>query len=75
MLEKLYKSINRDNIAAYMNDYNLHSDHQHGFRKHRSCVTQLLHVVEDLSNMLIHMTLSILILKKPLIRSHIKDSL
>ena len=34
-----------------MNDYNLHSDCQHGFRKHRSCVTQLLHVVEDLSDM------------------------
>ena len=34
-----------------MNDYKLHSDCQHGFRKHRSCVTQLLHVVEDLSDM------------------------
>ena len=31
-----------------MNDYDLHSDCQHGFHKHRSCVTQLLHVVEDL---------------------------
>ena len=27
------------------------SDCQHGFCKHRSCVTQLLHVVEDLSDM------------------------
>ena len=34
-----------------MNDHNLHSDCQHGFCKHRSCVTQLLHVVEDLSDM------------------------
>ena len=34
-----------------MNDYHLNSDCQHGFCKHRSCVTQLLHVVEDLSNM------------------------
>ena len=34
-----------------MNDYNIYSDRQHGFRKHRSCVTQLLHVGEDLSNM------------------------
>ena len=40
-----------DIIVAYMNDYNLHSDCQHGFHKHRSCVTQLLHVVEDLSDM------------------------
>ena len=48
---KIIESINRDNIVAYMNDYNLHSDSQHGFCKHRSCVTQLLHVVEDLSDM------------------------
>ena len=34
-----------------MNDYNLYSDCQHGFCKHRSCVTQLLHVVDDLSDM------------------------
>ena len=40
-----------DIIVAYMNDYNLHSEGQHGFCKHRSCVTQLLHVVEDLSDM------------------------
>ena len=32
-----------------MNDYNLYSDCQHGFRKRRSCVTQLLQVMEDLS--------------------------
>ena len=40
-----------DIIVAYINDYNLHSDCQHGFRKHRCCVTQLLHFVEDLSDM------------------------
>ena len=34
-----------------MNDYNLCSYCQHGFCKHRCCVTQLLHVVEDLSDM------------------------
>ena len=34
-----------------MNYYNPHSDFQHGFHKHISCVTQLLHVVEDLSDM------------------------
>ena len=37
-----------------MNDYYLHSDCQHGFHKHRSCVTQLLHVVEDLTYMLVN---------------------
>ena len=40
-----------DIIVAYINDYDLYSDCQHGFRKHRSCVTQLLHVVEYLSDM------------------------
>ena len=42
------ESIIRDNIVAYMNDYYLRSNCQHGFCEHRSCVTQLLHVVEDL---------------------------
>ena len=41
-----------DIIVAYMNNYNLHSDCQYGFHKHISCVTQLLNVVEDLSDML-----------------------
>ena len=31
-----------------MNDYDLYSDCQHRFCKHRSCITQLLHVVEDM---------------------------
>ena len=48
---KILESIIRDIIVAYIIDYYLNSDCQHGFRKHRSCVTQLLHVVEDLSDM------------------------
>ena len=48
---KILESIIRVIIVAYMNDYNSHSDCQHGLCKHRSCVTQLLHVVEDLSDM------------------------
>ena len=47
----IIESIIMDIIVAYMNDYNLYSDCQHGFCKHRSCVTQLLHVVEDMSDM------------------------
>ena len=64
-----------DIIVAYINDYNLYSGCQHGFRKHSSCVTQLLYVGEDLSYMFdngdpfdIYLDL-----KKLLIRSHIKD--
>ena len=38
-----------DNIAAYMNDYHLYGYYQHGLCKHRGCVTQLLHVAEDVS--------------------------
>ena len=48
---KILESIFWDIIVAYINDFNLYSDCQHGFRKHRSCVTQLLHVVEDLCDM------------------------
>ena len=75
---KIIESIIRDIIVAYINDYNLHSDSQHGFRKHRSCVTQLLLVVEDLSDMFDNgdpsdFILTILTLQKRLIRSYIKD--
>ena len=73
---KILESIIRDIIVAYINDYNLHSDCQHGFRKHRSCVTQLLHVVEDLSDMFDNgdpFDIFYLDFKKRLIRSHIKD--
>ena len=70
---KIIESIITDNIVEYMNDYDLYSDCQHGFCKYRSCVTQLLHVVQDLSNMFdngdpcdIYLDL-----KKPLIRSRI----
>ena len=71
---KIIESIIRDIIVAYMNDYCLYSDCQHGFRKHRSCVTQLLHVVEDLRDMFGNrdpFDIIYLDLKKPLIRSHI----
>ena len=51
VVRKNIQSIIRDIIVAYMNDYDLYSDCQHGFCKYRSFVTQLLHVVEDLSDM------------------------
>ena len=38
------------NVIAYMNDYELCTDCQHGFHKNSSGVTQLQHVVEDLSD-------------------------
>ena len=47
----MLESIIRDIIVAYLNDYDLYSDCQHCFCEHRSCVTQWLHVVEDLSDM------------------------
>ena len=71
---KILESIIRDIIVAYINDYSLYSDCQHGFRKHRSCVTQLLHVVEDLSDMFDNsdpFDIIYLDFKKRLIRSHI----
>ena len=36
-------------IVDHMNEANLFADCQHGFRKHRSCMTQLLQVIEDFS--------------------------
>ncbi|KAK3107559.1 hypothetical protein FSP39_017306 [Pinctada imbricata] len=37
----------RDAIMSHMENNNLFTTHQHGFRKKRSCVTQLIEVIED----------------------------
>ena len=71
----IQESIISDIIVAHINDYDLCSDCQHGFREHRICVTQLLHVVEDLSNMFDHggpYDIIYFDFKKPLMRSPIK---
>ena len=62
-------------IVAYINDYNLYTECRHGFRKDRSCATQLLHAVEDLSDMSDNCDLCdiYLDLKKPFIKSLIYD--
>ena len=44
---KILESIIRDFVVEHMLDCNLYSKCQHGFRKHRSCITQLLEVMED----------------------------
>ena len=45
---KILESVIRDAIVEHVNYYNIYNDCQHGFRKRRSCVTQLLHVMEVL---------------------------
>ena len=47
VLCKLLESFIRDVIVDQINKYNIYSNCQHGFRKRRSCVTQLLQVMED----------------------------
>ena len=44
---KLLESFIRDAIVDHMNKFNIYSNCQHGFRKRRSCVTQLMQVMED----------------------------
>ena len=44
---KVLESIIRDVMIDHMSLYKLYSDCQHGFRKGRSCITQLLQVMED----------------------------
>ena len=46
---KVLESLVRDVIVSYFTDNKLFVDCQHGFRKRRSCVTQLLEVMEDLT--------------------------
>ena len=49
---KVLESLIRDTIVDHTNINKLYTECQHGFKKHRSCVTQLLEVMEDFSLML-----------------------
>ncbi len=49
---KIMESIIRDSVMSYMNVNQMFSDDQHGFRPGRSCVTQLLEIVEVWTSML-----------------------
>ena len=46
---KLMEHIVTSNIMKHANDHNILYDLQHGFRKHRSCETQLLQFVSDIN--------------------------
>ncbi|KAK3084823.1 hypothetical protein FSP39_019637 [Pinctada imbricata] len=46
---KLMEKIVRDALMSYMEENQLFTVHQHGFRKKHSCVTQLIEVLEDWS--------------------------
>lgn len=51
---KVFERVLRNHLTQHLEDHNLLSDHQHGFRKKRSCLTQLLdhvdHVLKCLKN-------------------------
>ena len=46
ILCKVMEKIIRDALLEYMEENGLFTNHQHGFRKGRSCVTQLIEVME-----------------------------
>eukprot|EP00745_Piridium_sociabile_P028422 TRINITY_DN45753_c0_g1_i14.p1 TRINITY_DN45753_c0_g1~~TRINITY_DN45753_c0_g1_i14.p1 ORF type:complete len:133 (+),score=19.72 TRINITY_DN45753_c0_g1_i14:306-704(+) len=43
---KVLESIIRDAVVAHMNSCKLYTDCQHGFRQKRSCISQLLEVID-----------------------------
>lgn len=49
---KVLESCVRDAIVSHFTENKLYADCQHGFRKKRSCVTQLLLVMEEFSDMM-----------------------
>ena len=49
---KIMEQFVRDNIVKHMTTNDLYSECQHGFRKKRSCVTQLIEVYEKLTEMI-----------------------
>ena len=52
VLCKVLESLIRDVIVTYFTENNLYAKCQHGFRKKRSCVTQLLEVMEDITSLM-----------------------
>ena len=48
---KLMETILRNQIVKHLEAYNLISDSQHGFRRGRSCLTNLLYFYEDIHDM------------------------
>ena len=49
---KLMESLLRDQIMSFLNEDKLLNEHQHGFRSGRSCVTQLIDVLDTWTGML-----------------------
>ena len=49
---KIMESILRDQIMQFLDDNTLLSEHQHGFRSGRSCVTQLIEVLDTWTSMI-----------------------
>ena len=49
---KVLESFVRDQVMKYMEDNNFFSDCQHGFRRCRSCVTQLLDAMNDYTDLI-----------------------
>ena len=49
ILCKVLESIIRDAIVGHFNENKLYAECQHGFRNKRSCISQLLEVIEDLT--------------------------
>ena len=49
---KILESYIRDAIVQYMTENSFYAKCQHGFRNNRSCVTQLLEVMEDFTQMI-----------------------
>ena len=47
---KLFESIIRDRIVYFLEENQLISSHQHGFRSGHSCTTQLLELMEDFTD-------------------------
>jgi len=52
VLCKILESFIRDSIVKHMERNNLFIENQHGFRSKRSCVTQLLEVIEEWTDIL-----------------------
>ena len=50
---KILEHVVHSNIMSHFDNYNVLDDAQHGFRKYRSCVSQLISTLDDFANALL----------------------
>ena len=52
ILCKVFEKIIKESLVSFLESENLFNDCQHGFRQHRSCITQFLYAMDDFTSII-----------------------